>query len=326
MASPDTVALVGIDAIPYDGSWERAGRSTNAAAVVGLLGIGFVYFQAQSILTAVAIMLSAFAHGFSGKADDRVELMLTILKEHKGEIWTILAFSQYVFMLLPTLWLVKKWHSSRVFDYIRLRKSSFPELVLAVVTAAAFLPTSIFIARTLIRLLHIPESLLQANAELFTARSRSQLASLLFVVALTPAICEEIFFRGFAQRTFERTVGVKSVLIMGITFGLFHMQPLGLFTLSVLGIALGYFYYQSRSLLPSMAAHFTNNALVILLNFRSPGSERFMHTVEHLSVPWMVITLAFSAGTMYLFHVAAEIRKRTSNAGAAASAITLPGG
>jgi len=321
MASPDTVALVGIDAIPYDGSWERAGRSINAAAVVGLLGIGFVYFQAQSILTAVAIMLSAFAHGFSSGADDRVELMMTMLKDNKAEIWTILAFSQYAFMLLPTLWLVKKWHTSRVLEYIRLRKSSLPELVLAVVTAAAFLPASIFISRSLIRLLHIPESLLQANAELFTARSRPELAALLFVVALTPAICEETFFRGFAQRTFERTVGVKSVVIMGITFGLFHMQPLGLFTLSVLGVVLGYFYYQSGSLLPSMAAHFTNNALVILLNFRSPGPERFMHAVGHLSVPWMLITLAFSAGTMYLFHVAAGIRKRARSDAAASSVI-----
>ena len=87
------------------------------------------------------------------------------------------------------------------------------------------------------------------------------------------------------------------------------VQPLGLFTLSVLGLVLGYFDDRSVSLLPAMAAHFTNNALVIQLNFRSPASERFMHAVERLSVPWMVITLAFSAGTMYLFHAAAGVRR-----------------
>lgn len=292
------------DPVTYDGSWERKGRSTATAAVAGLLGIGFVYFQGQSILLIVFIVVSSLHHQLAEFSGDFLERLTGIAQSHKAAIWSAVAFSQYLFMLVPTLWLVKRWHSSDVGRYIRMQKTSVPAVLLAVVSVAVFLPANVYLGNLFMRILRIPENLIRAGTEIITARSTPELVFLVAEVALTPAICEEVFFRGFAQRTLERSVGAGSVWIMGITFGLFHMRPLGLLTLSAIGIALGYFYYRSGSIIPSMAAHFTNNLLVVLFYSRSPQIAGFSAALERISLPWTGITLVFSATTIYLFHLA----------------------
>ncbi|MBI3766350.1 MAG: CPBP family intramembrane metalloprotease, partial [Ignavibacteriales bacterium] len=124
---------------------------------------------------------------------------------------------------------------------------------------------------------------------------------LVLVIAITPAICEETFFRGYVQRTMERTVKWKSVLIVGVVFGLFHLQPLGLISLSILGMVFGYFAYRSKSLLPSMAAHFTNNFVVILFSFIEAKSQVDRSTMEQISLSWVIATFAIGVIILYTF-------------------------
>jgi membrane protease YdiL (CAAX protease family) len=140
-------------------------------------------------------------------------------------------------------------------------------MLLAVVAAMLFLPFNAWLSETLARELGIPDRLIAINEILFTPSGVTELAWLIIVVAATPAVCEEVFFRGYVQRTLERVIGWKSLLVVGALFGLYHMQPLGLLSLSGLGFLFGFLFYRSRSLLPSIAAHFTNNIFVVLLLF-----------------------------------------------------------
>ncbi len=128
-----------------------------------------------------------------------------------------------------------------------------------------------------------------------------EFAWLIVVVCITPALCEELFFRGYIQRTFERTMDWRSVILVGVIFGLFHFNPLGLLTLAVLGMLLGYFFYRSRNILPSMAAHFTNNFIAIsFLHRTSDGAPLFTSGAIPL---WLVgVTLPVGIGLLYLYH------------------------
>jgi hypothetical protein len=292
-----------IEPPPYAGSWERSGRSINAAATLGLLGIGVFYFNAQGILVLIAIglaHLSAPALDFSG---DFMERLSSATKLYAGPIRIAIVVSQYLFMLLPAWWLVKRWHTVNVRDYVRFKRSSIWEILLAVIGTLAILPAGNYIANELTRRLNIPDTLLKINAELFTAHSFHEFIWLVFVIAFTPALCEEIFFRGFVQRTFERTMQEKSVLLIGVVFGLFHMQPLGLITLSLLGVVLGYFYYRSKSLLPAMAAHFTNNFVVILLLYRAPEiADVDLASTQQIPLLWVFATLPVVMGILFLYH------------------------
>ena len=87
----------------------------------------------------------------------------------------------------------------------------------------------------------------------------------LFVFALLPAFCEEAFFRGFLQRQFGRMMNPHlAVWLTAAIFSLIHFQFLGFFSRMVLGGMLGYFMFYSRSIWPSVIAHFAFNAVSVI--------------------------------------------------------------
>ena len=99
---------------------------------------------------------------------------------------------------------------------------------------------------------------------------------LIVVVAVVPAVCEEILFRGFLQsgmvRVFESAP--KGIACSAMVFALFHIFPWRIPLLMVMGLFLGYLAHRGRSLLPAMLAHALNNALSILLPHLGPVAGR----------------------------------------------------
>jgi len=81
-------------------------------------------------------------------------------------------------------------------------------------------------------------------------------------ITFVPAICEEIFFRGYLQRSFElKWTPFKGALITAIIFGLFHFNIYGLLPLIAIGLFLGYSLYKTNSIVVPMILHFLNNAM-----------------------------------------------------------------
>lgn len=292
-----------------DGSWEKKGRSPNAAAVVGLLWIGVLYFNGQSILFWIGYLITKLLIAEPEVTGSFAERMAAMARHLNPSLRISLLISQYLFMLLPTWWLVSQWHSRQVRDYIRLQSCSVREIILAVLATLAIIPTGVYIGNEFIRWFQVPEVFNKFFQVLFTAHSLPEFLWLVLLIAITPAICEEIFFRGYVQRTFERTLRAKSVWLVGIIFGLYHMQPLSLITLSLLGIIFGFFYYRSQSLLPSMAGHFTNNFLAILLYYREIKiGEVSLSTAEQIPLTWVLITLPVGIVLLFWYHQLTRIR------------------
>lgn len=90
----------------------------------------------------------------------------------------------------------------------------------------------------------------------------------LFIIAVMPAICEEIFFRGFIFTSFNRSKKSVKVAIIcsGILFGFMHMDFLRIVPTSILGILFAYSVYKSGSILTSMIMHFLNNGLIVFMS------------------------------------------------------------
>lgn len=100
----------------------------------------------------------------------------------------------------------------------------------------------------------------------------------LFVVALMPAICEEMFFRGFIYTSFKGKNSCKAAIICsGILFGFMHMDFIRIIPTSILGIAFAYCVYKSGSIFVPMILHFINNALSVVVG-NYPDNE-FMNKV-----------------------------------------------
>jgi membrane protease YdiL (CAAX protease family) len=88
----------------------------------------------------------------------------------------------------------------------------------------------------------------------------------LLVVAVVPAIGEELLFRGVLQDLFIRWSKniFLGVLITSLVFALLHFQFLSVLPRFVLGMILGYIFVWTRSLWMPVLAHFINNALAVV--------------------------------------------------------------
>lgn len=94
------------------------------------------------------------------------------------------------------------------------------------------------------------------------------------IIALIPAIGEELMFRGILQRIFSEWFksAFWGILVSSILFSALHMQFYGFLPRMMLGILLGYMFLWSGSLWLPIAAHFINNAsAVIMIYFYRKG-------------------------------------------------------
>lgn len=86
----------------------------------------------------------------------------------------------------------------------------------------------------------------------------------LVIIALLPAIGEEIVFRGIFQKIFQKLFRNDHVGIwaMAFIFSAIHLQFFGFLPRFILGLGFGYLYYWSGTLWLPIIAHFVNNAIM----------------------------------------------------------------
>ncbi len=93
----------------------------------------------------------------------------------------------------------------------------------------------------------------------------------MLMIAILPAIGEELFFRGVLQRIFKEWFGNihVAVLITAFIFSAIHMQFYGFIPRFLLGIYLGYIFYWSGNLWIPIMIHFMNNGIAVCVAFLS---------------------------------------------------------
>lgn len=91
----------------------------------------------------------------------------------------------------------------------------------------------------------------------------------LFMIALLPALGEEMVFRGVLQPLFIRALKNVhlGIFITALLFGVMHMQFYGLMPRVMLGLFLGYFYFYSGSLWIPVLMHFLNNGTAVVVYY-----------------------------------------------------------
>ena len=153
--------------------------------------------------------------------------------------------------------------------------------------------------------------------------SPGRLAVALVVVALVPAVSEELVFRGVIQRNLVRWFSPHAGVWLGAAlFSAIHFQFFGFVPRFVLGLGLGYLYLWSGNILVSMAAHFTQNAFQLLLLYLVQhgrfGWGGFAPDAPD-ALPWGLVLPSglLTAGLLYFLH-----RRMTAPA-APAAGLTL---
>jgi uncharacterized protein len=126
----------------------------------------------------------------------------------------------------------------------------------------------------------------------------------IFVMALLPAVGEELFFRGALQKSLLRLshLPVMAVLISSAVFALLHGTAFHVLPIFTLGILLGTIYHITQNLWYTIIIHFSNNALAVLASYYSSRNETLKKIAnDDLSYPLisMLISLILVVGVIY---------------------------
>jgi len=194
----------------------------------------------------------------------------------------IISFSQFMFILIPVI-ILSMLQGNKAKNTFRLNFPKQSVLWISVLGVLVIQPTIqayMFIQGKMLTSLpfggHFVNSLKElmdsfesATLSLVTAHNAGEFILVAFVIAVTPAICEEFFFRGLILSNFERVMTPsKTVFMTGLIFAIFHFNPFNLFPLILLGFFLSYAVFYSNSILTGIIIHFVNNFLSAFLVYK----------------------------------------------------------
>ncbi|MFQ5744108.1 MAG: type II CAAX prenyl endopeptidase Rce1 family protein [Acidobacteriota bacterium] len=125
------------------------------------------------------------------------------------------------------------------------------------------------------------ELLARSMQELTRTDSLADRAMLLLAGVVVAAICEEVLFRGLLLQLLARHSGwTSAILLDGLLFAAFHLEPVGLIPRTAVGVFLGLLVFRSGSLYPAMVAHATFNFTGLFLIPMLPDAVWEQHPVQ----------------------------------------------
>ena len=142
---------------------------------------------------------------------------------------------------------------------------------------------------------------MQTTLLLLKMNSIKELLMNLFMIALLPAVAEELMFRGGVQRTFSRWFNNPHVAIWtsAIIFSAIHMQFYGFVPRLLLGAGFGYIYYFSGNLWYAMLGHFLNNAYAVCAAwYMQKNNIPLSATDSTIDIAWYGYVISFMLTVM----------------------------
>lgn len=104
------------------------------------------------------------------------------------------------------------------------------------------------------------------NKQLVERLVQAPFALQLVMVAVVPAVAEELFFRGVVLGGLRRSLPLWAALVIsGLIFSLLHLEPTAFLVRWLLGVGLGLLLVGTGSVWPAVAAHALNNTLSLTL-------------------------------------------------------------
>ena len=132
----------------------------------------------------------------------------------------------------------------------------------------------------------------------------SELIMSIVLVGITPAIGEELLYRGIIQRKVQKIVNNDhaGILIASLLFSLNHFQFDRFLPFAMLGLILGYAYHYSKNLWVPIILHFINNSfqVMILYGMRDEMEELDFTTVPDIPIVALYMSILATLGLFIL--------------------------
>ena len=156
---------------------------------------------------------------------------------------------------------------------------------------------------------------MKMTIQLITARNNWDFIVNLIMIAVLPAIGEELMFRGGVQRSLNKIFESHhaAIWISAIIFSAIHVQFYGFIPRMLLGAGFGYLYYFSGSIWYAMFAHFLNNAYAVCAAFYMQKHNMPLDKAdEPIGFPWYayVISVILTIALFKFFNDTAKSERK----------------
>ncbi len=230
-------------------------------------------------------------------------LARTIDQPVTTRLWLAALGLMIVFFLIP--WLLARFHRVRFFQGFGVKSASLLAILAAIFMGFGFAPLLMQAIAWTGQLLEETGLSNEAVRQALAQRGEDQMEKLLqtpfwvvvVTMAIVPAVCEELFFRGLLFQALRAAWSPwKTIIATAIMFGAFHLISSSGLTISrllpttAMGIVLGWVTWRSDSVIPAMVLHALHNTLTIGFGyFQKQIVAREWITEDQTVLPWQVL-------------------------------------
>jgi uncharacterized protein len=294
---------------------QRVYSTTANHPLVSLLYLVLLALGGALVFTALGALVGAAIYGFpdnllSGGADITSNSSLGFMK-------VLQIFSSTGLFLMPPI-ILSLIESKRPFHWLKLDRR-ITAIVMGLTLLLMFAGTPFLeLIVQVNRSMKLPGFLQELEAwmlakekqmevltkQLLVMRNPADLMLNLFMIAILPAISEELFFRGSVQRLF--TSWIKShhagIWIAAIIFSAIHIQFYGFFPRMLLGALFGYLLVWSGNMWYPIIAHFVNNGVTVVAAYIYQQQGKSLDELDSATkTSWPVYLLSAAAIIVLLF-------------------------
>ena len=183
---------------------------------------------------------------------------------------------------------------------LRLRLPSASAMIMALLLAVTIHPAAMAVTSGVTQIYpYAPDVERQLQLIQGILNGAPGFIAILVVLALAPAICEEIAFRGFILSGFQQS-GHKwtAILLSSALFGATHLVLQQSLPAFAVGIVIGFIAVQTRSIWPCIGFHLIYNSLGLIIAFQVPklGDSKIVS---------LIFAESGSTGTLYTWPMVA---------------------
>lgn len=306
-----------MDIIDFEEEQQKEGVSAGAIANQPeifqiLIAIGVVFGLMLLVQSLTELMLSSYYQLSTKVILEDVEGFMTQFG-HDLNIFRLAQMINTTVVFGGAAIIMSYFLTKSPFGFFKFNKlANWGSLVFIPFMMIAVLPIAM-VVQHFISMISFPEKWLEMQATM-GALQKGMLgdASLiifainLVMIAVLPAIFEELLFRGVLQRLFIRMTGTPhlGIIITGFVFGLIHMQIINLLPIAILGILLGYLYYWTQNIWFPILAHFFFNGMQAMGYFVATKNQSFnnLEEMEMLPIGYTLAAIAiFAISTFYFY-------------------------
>ncbi len=263
-----------------------------------------VYFWALLIPLVLSVIISMFLYGSPVDTEGKY----LILKE----VWFVCLLRVLSAGLLIGLFFI--YSKRQKIDFIKAsgikKKTNYINIALCIILGIGLVYFTAPIINIVSYLISLTGIDIQTGIDM-PLTGIGDLVLALLMIALLPAISEELIYRGIIFNGLKKWGKWPAILLSALLFCLMHGAVEQFTYTFILGIVLGYLMWETGALWLCMLVHFVNNAVVLISMYVAPASALLAPSLVDILLAFGM--LALSIGLVILvFFIMKKLKKKES--------------